>query len=50
MDCKSFGVYAFRSAEIKEECSSEDSECFKKEGTFAVDSFLVFYYINARNL
>ena len=37
VDCQPFGVYAFRSTEIKEECSSEDSECFHKEGNFAVD-------------
>ena len=34
-DCKVSGVYDFRSAEIKEDCSLDYSDCIKNEGKFA---------------
>ena len=47
-DCMSFGVCAFGSAEIKEECPPDASICVKTEGAFADYLSLVLFCVNVR--
>ena len=48
-DSKLFGARDFGSAEVKEECSSDCSDCNKTEGNLTVNFSLVLYCINVRN-